>query len=162
MKQVTAIFLLSIQFALVGLGQNRLPFLLSQAQTLREKGDYLFAAGLFKFISSRATDSVTIADALYGYVTCGDRAGGVLTVRSYSYSSFYQTKDDSLWKKIFHPMLQRDIAEFAKVGIHLKFIQYFESYCVNVDTSTRKLLSTNFSNTPSGELARFDLITEEV
>jgi len=162
LKQLVFILLLSTQFASVAYGQGQLPLLLSQAQTLQAKGDYLFAAQLFKFISARATDSTMIADALYGYVSCGDRAADALTVRSYTYSAFHQTKDDPFWKDVLNPIIQHDIAEFAKVGINLEFIQFFESYCVNADPSTRQLLSKHFSNTPSGELAAFDLITEEV
>ncbi len=142
--------------------QDKLLFLLSQTHTLQEKGDYLFAAKLFKLIQSRTKDSTIIADALYGYVTCGDRAAEAFTVRHYTSESFHEMNSDSTWRAQLDSILQLDITNFAEVGIQLKIITHFETYCVNVDTSTRQLLSKNFSSTQFGELATFDLITDEV
>jgi len=65
---------------------------------------------------------------------------------------------DSLWNA-FQTSFEKKADEFRRVGIHLKMVSYFETYCVNADTSTRRLLATRFWKTPWGELAAFDLIT---
>lgn len=161
-KCLIVVSYLTVCFPLSSPSQDKLQFLLSQTHTLQEKGDYLFAAKLYKFIASKTTDSIIMADALYGFVTCGDRAADAFTVRHYTSETFHETGSESTWTAELDPILKRDIVNFAELGIQLKLINHFETYYVNVDTLTRQFLSKRFSNTSQGELATFDLITNEV
>ena len=156
------VLLMSLSLLTMSNGQDDLRSLLSHANTIQQKGDFLFAARLFKMVASKATDSTLISEALYGFVTCGDRAANAFTSRQFTLETFYRIKAESTWNDVFKPILERDIAEFTKIGIPLKIISYFETYCVNADTSTRQLLSNRFGDTPFGERAAFDLITGEL
>lgn len=143
--RLCTLFLLSfvVQFGLALPNQSDPGKSIERARILLAEEKYLAAATLFKHIASTSTDSVTIAEALYGFVTSGDRAAKLALI---DYPTRYRY----------------DSAAFAAIGIQLKIVHYFETYCVNADAFTRYLLSTSFSNTPHGELAAFDLITNEV
>lgn len=134
---------LAIPFEMASANQNDPRKSIERARILLAEEKYLAAAKLFKHVASTSNDSVRIAEALYGFVTSGDRAAKLALI---DYPARYRY----------------DSAAFAAIGIQLKIVHYFETYCVNADAFTRYLLSTSFSNTPHGELAAFDLITNEV
>jgi len=134
---------LAIPFEMASDSQNDPGKSIERARILLAEEKYLAAAKLFKHIASTSNDSAMIAEALYGFVTSGDRAAKLALI---DYPARYRY----------------DSAAFAAIGIQLKIVNYFETYCVNADAFTRYLLSTSFSNTPHGELAAFDLITNEV
>ena len=134
---------LAVPFGLASPNQNGSGRSIERARILLSEEKYLAAAKLFKHIASTSNDSATIAEALYGFVTSGDRAAKLALI---DYPARYRY----------------DSAAFVAIGIQLKIVHYFETSCVNADASTRQLLSRNFSNTPHGEVATFDLITNEV
>ena len=130
---------------------NSIETLLDQGRRLQQHGDYLYAARVFRYVAQLSTDSLQQAEALYRYVTCGDQAIRILGLRQViSQAIGLTTTFDEL------------AAPFDSIGIRIRMAQYFESYYVNVDTSTRQILATRYSKTPWGELATYDLIENEL
>lgn len=132
------------------------------ADRLFEKGDFLFAARIYKYIQETSTDSNRIPEAIYKYKKCGDDAADLFTSKLYFQGQFYLNTDLNDWIDYFDNVFQAQMQSYQDVDICIKCQKYFDLYCVNVDTTTLKLLSTTYKNTYYGELASFELITNEM
>jgi|GEM_PF-3842130 len=138
--------------------QSNLQSLLSQAHDLKDRGDLLSAAKLFKSIASESKDSTMIADALYGFVKCGDSAAILLTTRLQVINLFSKPNKDTTSRQKLLDDLDEQLNSLSKIGINLHLTGFEHDYYDNADTSIRPLLSKHFANTPAGELASFDII----
>ncbi len=135
-------------------------FLLSQARSLVEKGDYLYAARMFNAVAESSSDSSEIADALYGVVICGDRVAQVFSIRKRTLLGFDPNGTSTVQTELTRAV-ESDVDSLSDQGIYLKFGGPDGYDCWNENTSIRELLSTKFSTTAAGELAAYDLVPRD-
>lgn len=152
--------------------QKNFQSFLDKAIKFHEQGDYLFAGTLFQYIADNAKDSTFQAEALYRYKQAGDAAASHMTQVSYLAQRIiggYDKRDKEskeksydYWERHFEPLINTRIEQFRKIGINLKVVTLYNTYYVNLDTLTPKILLNQYSQSKWAEKMRFDLITEEI
>lgn len=145
---------------------------LDKAIKFHEQGDYLFAGKLFQHIFENTKDSTLQAEALYRYKQAGDAAASHMTKVDYLAERIivgYNDRDNEgmekrrdYWRKHFEPLINTRIEQFHKIGINLKVVTLYNTYYVNLDTRTPKILLNQYSQSKWAQKMRFDLITEEM
>jgi len=141
---------------------NAILSLMQHGRDLQQKGDFLSACRILRFVTDHSKDSSTQAEAIYRSLSCGDGAVSVLNVQRSAFYHLRVLQIDSTLEAEMSRTQKEQVAAFRRIGVPITLSRYSDGTFANTDTISRQLLTKVYRHTPFGELTAFELIEYEV